>query len=78
MQDDRPVARRKLEAISAYASQFGASAAGIDQVFDVRSAVIAQARYHGWRAGVTHAEAYRIREALRLDDPLKELRLSSI
>lgn len=69
---------RKLEAISAYASQFGPSATGIDGGPDVRSMVIAQARYHGARAGVACAEGYRIREALRLDDPLRELRLMSV
>lgn len=69
---------RKLEAISAYISQFGPSATGADGGQDVRSAVIGQARYHGSRAGVAYAEGYRIREALRLDDPLRELRLKSV
>ncbi len=69
---------RKLEAIGAYVSQFGPSATGIDGSPDVRSTVIAQARYCGLRAGVACAEGYRIREALRLDDPLRELRLDSV
>jgi bacillithiol biosynthesis deacetylase BshB1 len=66
---------RKLEAISAYESQFGEPAAGSQ---DVQSLVVAAGRYQGSRCGVTYAEGYRINEPLRLDDPLKELRLKSI
>jgi bacillithiol biosynthesis deacetylase BshB1 len=66
---------RKLEAIRAYESQFGEGAAGVP---DVQSLVVASARYHGARCGVTYAEGYRINEPLRIDDPLKELRLKSI
>jgi bacillithiol biosynthesis deacetylase BshB1 len=69
---------RKLAAASAYESQFGKEASGIDGGPDVRSRIIALARYHGVRAGVAYAEGYRINEALRLEDPLRELRLKSI
>lgn len=69
---------RKLDALSAYESQFGKEAAGIDGGPDVRSHVLALARYHGLRAGVRYAEGYRVKEALRLEDPIRELRLKSI
>lgn len=69
---------RKLDALSAYESQFGKAAGGIDGSSDVRAHVLALARYHGLRAGVPYAEGYRVKEALRLEDPLRELRLRSI
>lgn len=69
---------RKLEAVSAYESQFGKGAAGIDGGPDVRSIMVSIARYHGLRAGVAYAEGYRIKEALRIDDPIRELRVNSI
>lgn len=66
---------RKLKAVDAYESQFGEAAAASQ---DVHALVVASARYHGFRCGVTYAEGYRINEAMRLDDPLEELRLKSI
>lgn len=71
---------RKLAAVGAYESQFGegAPAAPGSAGADVSSQIVASARYHGFRCGVTYAEGYRVNEPLRLDDPLKELRLNSI
>ena len=69
---------RKLKAIAAYRSQFGEAAAAGSNGQDVYSKVRAMARYGGLCTGVEYAEGFRIRESIRLDDPLAELRLKSI
>lgn len=70
---------RKLKAVAAYTSQFGKGALGIyvpDQ--DLVDYMTYWARAYGSRSGVKYAEAYGLRESLRIDDPLKDLHLKSI
>ena len=70
---------RKLEAVAAYKSQFSKGTLGIyvpDQ--DLMEYMSYWARSYGSRSGVKFAEAYGLRESLRIDDPLKELRLKSV
>jgi bacillithiol biosynthesis deacetylase BshB1 len=70
---------RKLEAVAAYHSQF---AEGAPRVYvpdlDLREFMTYWARAYGSRSGVKYAEAFSVREALRVDDPLVELRVRSI
>jgi len=70
---------RKLEAVGAYHSQVSE---GFPRVYvpdqDLMEFMTYWARAYGSRAGVKYAEAYSIRETLRIDDPLKELRRNSI
>ena len=70
---------RKLEAVAAYQSQFSKGAPGI-YVPDsnLMEFLSFWARSYGSRSGVKYAEAYALRESMRIDDPLKELRLKSI
>lgn len=70
---------RKLNAVAAYKSQFGKGALGIfvpDQ--DLAEYMTFWARSYGSRCGVKYAEPYALRESMRIDDPVKELRLKSI
>lgn len=70
---------RKLEAVAAYKSQFSKGLLGIyvpDS--DLMEYMSYWARSYGSRSGVKYAEAYGLRESLRIDDPLKELRLKSV
>lgn len=70
---------RKLEAVAAYHSQVSE---GFPRVYvpdqDLMEYMTYWARAYGSRCGVTYAEAYWIKEAFRIDDPLAELRLNSI
>jgi bacillithiol biosynthesis deacetylase BshB1 len=70
---------RKLEAVAAYTSQFAEGAPRVyvpDQ--NLQQFMTFWARAYGSRCGVTYAEAFVIRENLRIDDPIAELRLKSI
>jgi len=70
---------RKLKAVAAYESQFGKGWRGIyapDQ--DLMEYMTFWARAYGSRCGVKYAESYALRESLRIDDPLAELRIKSI
>jgi bacillithiol biosynthesis deacetylase BshB1 len=70
---------RKLEAVAAYTSQFAEGAPKVyvpDQ--DLQQFMTFWARAYGSRCGVKYAEAFAIRENLRIDDPIAELRLKSI
>jgi bacillithiol biosynthesis deacetylase BshB1 len=70
---------RKLEAVAAYRSQFTEGAPKVyvpDQ--DLKEFMTFWARAYGSRCGVKYAEAFTIREPLRMDDPLKELQVRSI
>jgi len=70
---------RKLEAVAAYKSQFAEGAPKIyvpDQ--DLDSFMLFWARCYGSRCGVKYAEPYSIRESMRIEDPIKELRLKSV
>jgi LmbE family N-acetylglucosaminyl deacetylase len=70
---------RKLKAVAAYHSQFAKGALGIyvpDQ--DLMEYMSFWARSYGSRSGVKYAEPYALRESMRIDDPLKELRLKSV
>ncbi|NKB35766.1 MAG: bacillithiol biosynthesis deacetylase BshB1 [Gammaproteobacteria bacterium] len=70
---------RKLEAVAAYRSQFG-EAGSTNPVTkqDMESYILNGARSYGLQCGVEYAEPYWIKEAQRIDDPIKELRLNSI
>ena len=70
---------RKLEAVAAYHSQFSEGAPRIyvpDQ--DLTEFMTFWARTYGSRCGVKYAEAYWIKESLRINDPLQDLHLNSI
>jgi len=70
---------RKLEAVAAYRSQFAEGAPRVyvpDQ--DLKEFMSFWARAYGSRCGVKFAEAFTIREAVRIDDPVAELRVHSI
>jgi bacillithiol biosynthesis deacetylase BshB1 len=70
---------RKLKAVAAYHSQFAEGAPKIyvpDQ--DLEQFMTFWARAYGSKCDVKYAEAYQIRESMRIDDPIKELRLHSI
>jgi bacillithiol biosynthesis deacetylase BshB1 len=70
---------RKLEAVAAYQSQFGKDVSvNQDTEMDIESYVLSWARCYGSRCGVKYAEPYWIKEAQRIDDPIKELRLNSV
>lgn len=63
---------RKLTAVAAYRSQFGAR----DQ--EIYSSIEAWARSCGSRCGVRYAEGYCIKQSQLIGDPLSELRLSPV
>jgi len=70
---------RKLNSVAAYESQFAEGAPKIyvpDQ--DLDSFMLFWARCYGSRCGVKYAEAYAIKESMRIEDPIKELRLKSV
>lgn len=71
---------RKLKAVGAYHSQFGELPPSGPSIAaeDVYSVVLSEARVCGARCGLQYAEAYGLRQALLIDDPLRELRLHSI
>lgn len=70
---------RKLKAVTTYESQFGKGKFGVyvpDQ--DLVEYITYWARAYGSRSSVKYAEPYALRESLRIDDPLAELRLKSV
>lgn len=70
---------RKLKAVAAYHSQFGKGLLGVfvpDQ--DVMEYMTYWARSYGSRSSVKYAEPYAMRESMRVDDPLTELKLKSV
>jgi bacillithiol biosynthesis deacetylase BshB1 len=70
---------RKLKAVAAYESQFDKEGPGIfapDQ--NLMEYMTFWARSYGSRSGVKYAEPYALRESIRIDDPVKELKLKSI
>jgi bacillithiol biosynthesis deacetylase BshB1 len=69
---------RKLKAIDAYPSQFGDSGLPVSGKTSARAEIQNRARYYGSLCGVEYAEAYWIKESMRLENPLTELRLNSI
>lgn len=71
---------RKLQAVAAYRSQFGEMPTGGVQAGgeDVYSLLVARARCFGARCGVRYAEPYCIRQAMLIEDPIKQLRLKPV
>lgn len=71
---------RKLRAVGAYRSQFDEMPAQPSDALgdDVYSRLTCAARAFGLRCGVRFAEPYRIRQAMRVDDPLAQLRLKPV
>ena len=70
---------RKLRAVAAYRSQFDEMPAQLDALGDdVYSRVLCTARGFGRRCGVRFAEPYRIRQAMRVDDPIAQLQLKPV
>lgn len=63
---------RKLQAVAAYASQFGARGG------PVYSAIEAAARHFGSRCGVAYAEGYFLKQSLLISDPISELRTNPV
>jgi bacillithiol biosynthesis deacetylase BshB1 len=71
---------RKLHAVAAYHSQFGAlspdgASANRD---DIYSLLICEARVCGSRCGARYAEAYGLKQARLIQDPIRELRLHPV
>jgi bacillithiol biosynthesis deacetylase BshB1 len=71
---------RKLLAVAAYRSQFDEMPAQPTDALgdDVYSRLKCTARTFGLRCGVRFAEPYRLRQALLVDDPVKQLRLKPV
>ena len=68
---------RKLEAVATYQSQFG-EGKSTKLSAELESRILCSARYYGSQCEVEYAEPYWIREAQRIDDPIKDLQLKSI
>jgi LmbE family N-acetylglucosaminyl deacetylase len=62
---------RRMESLFAYRSQYGATEEGSDLFPDeveIRERLAAIARYYGNLIGVKYAEAYVVKETMRVDD----------
>ena len=68
---------RKLEAVTAYQSQFS-EGNSTRLSAELESRILCSARYYGSQCEVEYAEPYWIKETQRIDDPIKDLQLKSI